>query len=64
MELDGRVLGRFGKAGKQLKELTTVHAMDCRNENEILTAEITGWRVQKLLLHPQTKLSLIQTSSR
>ena len=32
MELDGTVLGKFGKAGKQLKEFTTVHAMDCRNE--------------------------------
>jgi 6-bladed beta-propeller len=59
MELDGTVLGKFGKAGKQLKEFTTVHAMDCRNENDLLTAEITGWRVQKLTLHSQT-----QTSSR
>jgi hypothetical protein len=59
MELDGTVLGKFGKGGKQLKEFTTVHAMDCRNENDLLTAEITGWRVQKLLLHPQ-----VQTSSR
>lgn len=52
MELDGTVVGRFGKAGKQLKEFTTVHAMDCRNPNEILTAEIAGWRVQKITLHP------------
>jgi len=57
MELDGTVLGKFGKAGKQLKEFTTVHAMDCRNENDLLTAEITGWRVQKLALHPQTETS-------
>src|SRR6266550_1423464 len=53
MELDGTVLGKFGKAGKLAKEFTTVHAMDCRNPNEIMTAEITGWRVQKLTLHPQ-----------
>jgi hypothetical protein len=33
--------------------------MDCRSENEILTAEITGWRVQKILLRSQ-----VQTSSR
>ncbi len=52
MELDGTVLGKFGKAGKLAKEFTTVHAMDCRNPNEIMTAEITGWRVQKLALHP------------
>jgi hypothetical protein len=53
MELDGTVLGKFGKAGKQAKEFTTVHAMDCRNPNEIMTAEITGWRVQKITLQPQ-----------
>ena len=53
MELDGTVIGKFGKAGKQLKEFTTVHAMDCRNENEVLVSEITGWRVQKLTLSPQ-----------
>ena len=58
MELDGTVLGKFGKAGKQLKEFTTVHAMDCRNENEILASEITGWRVQKLTLRPQKTQNL------
>ncbi len=58
MELDGTVLGKFGKAGTRLKEFTTVHAMDCRNQNDLLTAEITGWRVQKITLHPQ-----VQTSS-
>jgi NHL repeat len=55
MELDGTVLGKFGKAGKQLGEFTTVHAVDCRNVNELLTAEITGWRVQKIILRPQTR---------
>ena len=29
--------------------------VDCRNPNELLVAEITAWRVQKLLLQsPQT----------
>jgi hypothetical protein len=54
MELDGRVIGRFGKPGKQLKEFSTVHAIDCRNENELLVGEITAWRVQKLILRPQS----------
>lgn len=53
MELDGTILGKFGKAGKQLGEFSTVHEMDCRSENEILVAEITAWRVQKLTLHPK-----------
>ncbi len=53
MELDGKVLGRFGKAGHALKEFSAIHQMDCRNPNEIYTAEITAWRVQKILLHPE-----------
>lgn len=52
MELDGTIVGKFGKPGKQLGEFGTVHEIDCRNENELLVSEITSWRVQKLLLHP------------
>ncbi len=55
MELDGTVVGKFGKPGKQLGEFSTVHAIDCRNENELLVAEITAWRVQKLILRPPAK---------
>jgi NHL repeat len=50
MELDGTVVGKFGKAGKGLGELSTVHDMDCRSENEILVGEIVSWRAQKLIL--------------
>ena len=52
MELDGTIVGKFGKAGKGLGEFSTIHEIDCRNENELLISEITAWRVQKLLLHP------------
>jgi len=52
MELDGTILGKFGKAGKELGNFGTVHAIDCRNENELVVSEITAWRVQKLTLHP------------
>ena len=54
MELDGTILGKFGKAGKQLGEFSSAHELDCRSENEVLVAEITSWRVQKILLHPRT----------
>jgi len=53
MELDGTILGKFGKAGKALKEFSTVHEIDCRNPNELFVSEITDWRVQKILLKPQ-----------
>jgi DNA-binding beta-propeller fold protein YncE len=53
MELDGAILGKFGHSGKKLGEFSTVHEIDCRNENELLVSEITAWRVQKLTLHPR-----------
>ena len=52
MELDGRVVGRFGRAGRLMKEFSTVHGIDCRNENELYVGELTSWRVQKLTLRP------------
>jgi hypothetical protein len=52
LELDGRVVGRFGKAGKQMKELGLVNAIDCRRENELYVGELSNWRVQKLILRP------------
>jgi hypothetical protein len=52
MELDGRILGKFGKAGTQLKEFGSVHEIDCRNENELYVGDMCNWRVQKLTLHP------------
>lgn len=52
MELDGTILGKFGKAGKGIGDFSTIHELDCRNENVLYSAEITAWRVQKLRLHP------------
>jgi len=52
MELDGKILGKFGTAGKLLKEFGTVHEIDCRNPDQIFVGELTNWRVQKLTLHP------------
>ena len=53
MELDGRILGRFGKAGKGLGEFSTVHEIDCRNPNELFVSEISAWRAQKIMLNPK-----------
>jgi sugar lactone lactonase YvrE len=52
LSLDGKVLGWFGRSGKQLKQFGWVHQIACPSENEIYAAEILNWRVQKLLLHP------------
>jgi DNA-binding beta-propeller fold protein YncE len=53
MELNGRIVGRFGRAGKLPKEFGTVNAIDCRGDNELYVGEIGNWRVQKLTLHPK-----------
>ncbi len=50
MSLDGTILGKFGRAGKMLKEFGTVNAIDCRNENELYVGELGNWRVQKVTL--------------
>ena len=52
VDLDGRVVGKFGQAGKQVKEFGLVNAIDCRVENELLIGELSNWRVQKLTLRP------------
>jgi len=50
LELDGRVIGKFGSAGKQMKELGLVNSIDCRTDNELYVGELSNWRVQKLTL--------------
>jgi DNA-binding beta-propeller fold protein YncE len=45
MELDGKILGKFSKAGKALKEHGSLHAMDCRLPNTLYTGDLTNWRV-------------------
>jgi hypothetical protein len=55
VDLDGKLLGKFGRAGKLPKEFGIVNSIDCRNENELLVGELGNWRVQKLTLKPQAR---------
>lgn len=50
LSLDGKVLGMFGKSGKQLGQFGWIHEMACPSERELYVAELLNWRVQKLLL--------------
>ena len=50
ISLDGKVLGKFGSAGKLAKQFALVNSLDCRNENELLVGEMITWRVQKVTL--------------
>ena len=51
LELDGRIVGRFGKAGKLPGELGLVNALDCRTPSSLVVGEVWNWRVQKVTLH-------------
>jgi sugar lactone lactonase YvrE len=59
MELDGAVVGKFGKPGHAFGEFSSVHQMDCRNPDVVYVAEITAWRAQKIQLRatPTTRTS-------
>jgi DNA-binding beta-propeller fold protein YncE len=50
VQLDGKVVGKFGSAGKLPKEFGLANSIDCRNENDLLVGEMTNWRVQKVSL--------------
>jgi hypothetical protein len=66
MTLDGKVVGELGSMGHQLKQFGWVHELACPSENEIYTAEILNWRVQKLILNPvahRTKTTPTATKS-
>jgi hypothetical protein len=52
MELNGKLVGRFGRAGKLPKEFGTVNAIDCHSDTDFYVGELGNWRVQKLTLHP------------
>jgi DNA-binding beta-propeller fold protein YncE len=51
LDLDGKILGQFGRAGHLLKEFGAVNSLDCRRANELLVGELMNWRVQKITLH-------------
>jgi DNA-binding beta-propeller fold protein YncE len=55
LDLDGNILGAFGKSGKQLGQFGWVHEIACPSENTLFVAELLNWRVQKLNLHPSGK---------
>jgi DNA-binding beta-propeller fold protein YncE len=50
LELNGTVVGKFGHAGRQLKEFNAANAIDCRTANQLYVAEMGNWRVQKVNL--------------
>ena len=52
LDLEGRILGVFGKAGKRPGQFGWIHEIACPAENTLYVGELLNWRVQKLVLHP------------
>jgi DNA-binding beta-propeller fold protein YncE len=52
LDLNGRILGTFGKFGKQTGQFGWIHEIACPTEDTLYVSEILNWRVQKLTLHP------------
>ncbi|HLZ51907.1 MAG TPA: peptidyl-alpha-hydroxyglycine alpha-amidating lyase family protein [Candidatus Acidoferrum sp.] len=50
LSLDGKMLGMFGKAGKQPGQFGWIHEIACPSDSELYVAELLNWRVQKLIL--------------
>jgi hypothetical protein len=50
IQLDGNVVGKFGRAGRLPREFGMVNSLDCRNEKDLWVAEIWNWRVQKVTM--------------
>src|ERR1043166_3990056 len=55
VELDGTVVGRFGKPGKVAPGFQVVHMIDCRNPDRPVLGEIESWRVQRFILQAGTQ---------
>ena len=51
MALDGTIRGKFGRAGRLLKEFGAVNSIDCRSEGTLFVGELANLRVQRLVLH-------------
>ena len=50
LDLQGRILGTLGKAGKQPGNLYFSHHLAISKTGELYVAEVGNWRVQKFLL--------------
>jgi sugar lactone lactonase YvrE len=57
ISLEGKVLGIYGKSGKNLGEFGWPHALACPSENEVYVGELLNWRVQKLVTKGSTRSS-------
>ncbi len=50
LDLNGKVLGVIGRAGRQIGSFSGAHQLACPSEKLLYVAESSNWRVQKLIL--------------
>ena len=50
LQLDGRIVGKFGRAGKIPGEFGVVNSLDCRTDSTVWVGEVWNWRAQKVTL--------------
>ncbi len=50
LDLEGRILGRFGQSGKAPGQFSSSHHLALGKKGELYVAEVVNWRVQKFLL--------------
>ncbi len=55
--LEGEVLGVIGRSGRGLGQFSGAHGLACPTDNELYVAETSNWRVQKLILDPEGRVS-------
>ncbi len=48
--LDGKIAGRFGKAGRVPGEFGMVNSLDCRSDNTLWVGEVCNWRATTVTL--------------
>ena len=50
LQLNGQVVGKFGKAGRMPKQFGMTNALDCRTDTTLWVGEVWNWRAQKVTL--------------
>jgi hypothetical protein len=48
LTLDGKIVGRFGRAGRLPREFNATNSLDCRTDGTLLVGEVGSWRIQKV----------------
>lgn len=54
LQLDGKIIGVFGESGRLPGQFNWVHALSCRTDDTLYVGDMNNWRVQKLVLQPDS----------